>query len=202
MYNPDVHNRQSIRLRDFDYGDAGAYFVTMCSWRRECLFGDVVDGAVRLNELGMVVRDFWTAVPQHFPHVELDEFVIMPNHVHVLFWIVDENPPVGATHASPLVVHPKRLINKSTNGEKQGDACVAPTRPGPKRRSVGAVVGSFKSAATKRINALRNNAGCPVWQRNYYEHVIRGDRDLHAIRKYITDNPTKWELDANHPTRI
>ena len=227
MYNPDVHNRQSIRLRDFDYGGAGAFFVTLCAWRRECLFGDVVDGRVRLNELGLVVRDCWTAVPQHFPHVELDEFVIMPNHLHVLFWIVDEYSPVGAQHAAPLVVHPKRLIDKSTNDPvgaqhaaplpgmttraKERAQHAAPLRVDPRGGvtpnnvmpgSVAAIVRSFKSAATKRINALRDNAGCPLWQRNYYEHVIRGDRDLHAVRQYIADNPAKWELDTNHPTRI
>ncbi|SDM83287.1 REP element-mobilizing transposase RayT [Geoalkalibacter ferrihydriticus] len=199
MYNPDVHNRRSIRLRDFNYDDGGAYFVTACAWRRECLFGDVVDGLVRLNELGMVVRDCWTAIPQHFPHVELDEFIIMPNHIHGVFWIVNDNSPVGATHASPDL----GSINPAETGALTRATHASPLRrPGPKRRSVGAIVGSFKSAATKRINAMRDDVGCPVWQRNYYEHVIRDERDLHAVRQYIADNPAKWELDTNHPARI
>uniref|UniRef100_UPI003D19CF2F hypothetical protein n=1 Tax=Geoalkalibacter halelectricus TaxID=2847045 RepID=UPI003D19CF2F len=106
MYNPDVHNRQSIRLRNFDYGGAGAYFVTVCAWRRECLFGDVIDGDMRLNEFGMAVRDEWLRTPRIRTNVALDEFVVMPNHFHAILWIID---PVGARRAVPLVNHPKRL---------------------------------------------------------------------------------------------
>ncbi|KIH75474.1 REP element-mobilizing transposase RayT [Geoalkalibacter ferrihydriticus] len=200
MYNPDVHNRQSIRLRDFDYGDAGAYFVTVCAWRRECLFGDVVDGDVRLNELGVLVRDEWLRTPEVRPNVVLDEFVVMPNHFHAILWITD---PVGARRAVPGF--DPAVPGPNPAPQNQGTARRAPTVEKfgrPVAGSLATIVRSFKSAATKRINALRNNAGCPVWQRNYYEHVIRGDRDLHAVRQYIADNPAKWALDTNHPDRI
>ncbi|MDO3379741.1 transposase [Geoalkalibacter halelectricus] len=236
MHNPGAHNRQSIWLRDFDYAGTGGYFVTVCTWRREYLFGDVVDGDMRLNDVGMVVRDQWLRTPQIRTNVALDEFVVMPNHFHAIMWIID---PVGARRAVPLVNHPKRFNgqrppvgarravpafdhavvcpniasqnqgtvsqNQGTVLRSQGTARRAPTVEKfgrPVAGSLATIVRSFKSAATKRINTLRGNPGSPVWQRNYYEHVIRGDRDLYAARQYITDNPTKWELDINHPTQI
>ena len=149
MYNPDAHNRRSIRLRDFDYGDAGAYFVTLCTWRRECLFGDVVDGDVRLNEFGMVVRDEWLHTPQVRPNVELDEFNVMPNHFHAILWITD---PVGATRGG---AHARRPMAQTRATHR-----VAPTA-GPPSGSIGAIIGQFKSAATKRINASTHYATTP-----------------------------------------
>ena len=100
-YDPGRHHRRSIRLRGYDYTSAGAYFITICAHRRECLFGEVVDGVMRLNVYGRVVDACWQAIPDHFPHVMLDVYVIMPNHVHGIIAIVDD-PPVGARHASPL----------------------------------------------------------------------------------------------------
>jgi len=193
VYNPDVHNRQSIRLRDFDYGDAGAYFITVCAWQRECLFGDVTDGLMRLNELGVMMRDEWLRTPQIRSNVELDEFIVMPNHFHAILWIKNADDDVGATR---WVAHdrPPKTQTRATQR-------VAPTA-GPPSGSVGAIIGQFKSAATKRINAMRGNPGSPVWQRNYFEHVIRGERGLYAVRHYITGNPAKWELDDNHPTNL
>ncbi len=193
MNNPDVRNRQSIRLRDFDYTVGGAYFVTMCAWQRECLFGDVVDGGVRLNGIGEIVRDEWLRTPQIRTNVELDEFIVMPNHFHAILWIIADDD-VGATR---WVAHERRPMTQTRATHR-----VAPTAAGPSSGSVGAIIGQFKSAATKRINTMRDNPGCPIWQRNYYEHVIRGERDLHAIRQYVADNPMKWELDDNHPTNL
>jgi len=202
MRNPDARNRQSIRLRDFDYSGTGAYFITVCTWQRQCLLGQVVDGAVRLNDMGMVVRDCWTSVPQHFPHVELDAFVMMPNHVHILFWIVNEHPPVGAQHAAPLSVGSTRAKDRAQHAAPLPMSPRGITPHNVRAGSVGAIIRSFKSAATKRINAVRDNAGCPVWQRNYYEHVIRDEGDLQAIRQYIAENPAQWDMDTNHPARI
>jgi putative transposase len=121
------------------------------------------------------------AIPDHFPHVLLDEFVVMPNHVHGIIVIMPTHA-VGATHASPL----------------QNDD--TPTRPrGPQRQSVGSIVGSFKSAATKRINEQRGTPGAPVWQRDYFEHIIRNDESLNRIREYILNNPLQWALDRENP---
>ncbi len=177
-YDQNRHRRRSIRLKGYDYSQAGAYLVTVCTQGRACLFGDVVDGEMRLNAAGPVVEQCWSNIPCHFLHAYLDEFVVMPNHVHGIVVIVEN---VGATHASPL---PMRR----------------PTRPaGPKERSIGAVVGSFKSAVTKHINELRNTPRMSVWQRNYWEHVMRDEASLRRIREYIVQNPLQWEYDRENP---
>lgn len=172
-FNPDIHHRRSVRLRDYDYSGDGAYFVTICVAGRECLFGEAAGGVVRLNDAGLVVAECWQAIPDHFPQVELDEFVVMPNHLHGI------------------------IIN-----DGRGTACRAQIEEsfgGPVAGSLATIIRSFKSAVTKRINTLRDNPGVPVWQRNYYERVIRHDRELDGIRQYIADNPAKWETDDNYP---
>ena len=184
-YDPGRHHRRSIRLRGYDYTSAGAYFITICAHRRECLFGEVVDGAMRLNVYGRVVDACWRAIPDHFPHVMLDVYVIMPNHVHGIIAIVDD-PPVGARHASPL-----RPLSPRLDGVR-----------GPAPGSLGAIIGSFKSAATRRINRLRGVSGLPVWQRNYYERIIRDDDELQLARAYVFNNPAAWPDDENHPDRL
>jgi REP element-mobilizing transposase RayT len=177
-HDSNCHRRRSSRLKGYDYSRAGAYLVTVCTQGRACLFGDVVGGEMRLNAAGRVVEQCWSNIPRHFSHVELDEFVVMPNHVHGIVVIIEN---VGATHASPLRWR-------------------RPTHPaGPKKRSIGAVVGSFKSAVTKRINELRNTPGTSIWQRNYYEHVMRDDASLCRIREYIVQNPLQWEYDRENP---
>jgi len=178
------NHRRSIRLKGYDYTRAGAYFVTICTKDRACLFGDVADGVMRLNQMGHIVRQCWLAIPDHVPHVLLDEFVVMPNHVHGILVMMPTHD-VGATHASPL----------------QNDD--TPARPrGPQPRSVASIVGSFKSAAAKRINEHHGTPGAPIWQRNYYEHIIRDDESLNSIRNYIADNPLRWQIDAEHPNTI
>jgi len=173
-YTPEKHHRRSIRLRGWDYASPGAHFVTICTHNGECLFEDPV--------LRRVVETTWRRIPRHFPHVRLDEFVVMPNHVHGIIWIVDKPvgaQGVGAQHAAPL---------------HTGHINVAPG-------SLGAIVRSFKSAVTKRINEIQNTAGTPVWQRNYYEHIVRNEDELGRIREYIRLNPLKWELDRENPNR-
>jgi putative transposase len=174
QYNADQHQRRSIRLQGYDYSQAGAYFVTICAFEQQCLFGNMIDGVIQLTAIGQVVQSVWEEIPHHFPNVALDAFVVMPNHVHGILFLTDA---VRATHASPL-----QTIQSSK-------PC------GPKRNSIGAIIGSFKSAATKRINQSRNAPGTPLWHRNYYEHIIPSERALQAIRQYITANPAKWHLD-------
>jgi REP element-mobilizing transposase RayT len=181
-YDPDIHHRRSIRLREYDYRGAGAYFVTICTFKRECLFGEVVNGEMQLTDAGFIAVECWQGIPDHFSHVELDEFVAMPNHVHGIIVLDDSMKAhvgalVGAQHAAPL---PSNVI------------------PG----SLSAIIRSFKSAATKRINEIRKNSCSPVWQRNYYEHVIRNKDDLARIRRYLAENPSKWELDENTPANV
>ena len=186
-YDPKRHHRRSIRLKGYDYTRPGAYFVTICAHNRECLFGEVVDGEMVLNEYGEIVREEWFRTAQVRPYVELfeDEFVVMPNHIHGIVWIVDDvDDTVGAQRRCA-----------STTKPKPGGVPPNNVAPG----SLGAIIRSFKSAVTKRINALRGTTGAPVWQRNYYEHIIRDDRALNAIRRYIAENPLRWHLDRYNP---
>jgi len=197
-YDPARHHRRSIRLPGYDYTQAGAYFVTVVTHQRECLFGDVVDGAMHLNACGDVALTCWRDIPRHFPSVQLDAMVVMPNHVHGVLWIVDElngdaivtataatAATVGAQHAAPLQLQPTPRP--------------MPRYPGVTSGSLAAVVRSYKSAVTKSINAVRGAAGDPIWQRNYYEHIIRDEPSLNRIRHYIDENPSQWAFDDENP---
>lgn len=187
-YNPDIHHRRSIRLKGYDYSSDGAYFVTICAWQRECLFGDIVNGEMQLNDYGLAVDAVWCDLPERFNHVSLDEYVIMPNHFHGIILLTDT---VGAIPTGrPIVDY----------ADKGGRAVgVAPT--GPVSGSIAAIMAQFKSNVTKRLNSFRNNPGCPVWQRNYYERVIRNDNELARAREYIHNNPMRWEIDENNPAK-
>jgi REP-associated tyrosine transposase len=193
-FNPDIHHRSSIRLREYDYRSAGAYFVTICSFQREYLFGEVVDVEMRLTDAGVAAVECWQGIPDHFPQVQLDEFVVMPNHIHGIILLDDF---VGARHASPGFETQTQSTDPQTRATHASP--LRDSRPGPKPRSIGSILGAYKSAVTKRINTLRDNPGCPVWQRNYYEHVVRNETDLANIRQYIANNPLKWDLDENNP---
>lgn len=167
-------HRRSIRLKGYDYSQAGAYFVTLVTYQRDCLFGEIRDAKMALNDFGTIADECWRAIPDHFQLVELGAHVIMPNHVHGVIVIRES---VGARHASPL--QPPR---------------------GPAPRSLGAIVGSFKSAVTKRIGRELNATG--IWQRNYYEHIIRNEKDLQRITDYIETNPLRWNEDDENPVNV
>jgi len=183
-------SRRSVRLQGYDYSGDGAYFVTVCTHDRKCLFGDVADGKMRLNELGRVVFDCWSAIPIHFGHTVLDSFVVMPNHVHGIIFI-DENrhgSGVGARHAVPLPSNPLPRLFESFGKPVCG--------------SIPTTIRSFKSAVTKRINEMRNKPAYPIWQRNYYERIVRNETELNNVRQYIRDNPLKWETDPENPSAL
>lgn len=171
-------HRQSIRLQGFDYSQAGAYFVTVCTRDRECLFGDVVNGEMQLNGLGSTARSVWHDLPKFYEHVELDEFVVMPNHVHGIVMI---GADVGAIHESPSL---------------------PADRSGRRRMLLSKIVGRFKMVSAKQVNGLRETPGVSVWQRNYYEHIVRDDESLTRIRQYIADNPAQWEFDQENPDAL
>lgn len=189
-----THRRRSIRLPGYDYTQPGAYVVTICTHERVHLFGKVVDGEMRLNTYGEIVREEWFRTAEVRPNVELldDEFVIMPNHTHGITWIVD----VGTTHwpvvGGQIVGVQRRCAPTST----------APTKPNVAPGSLGAIIRSFKSTVTRRVNTLRTTPGAPVWQRNYWEHVIRDERALDCIRRYIAHNPLRWHLDRYNDGRV
>ncbi|MDP3042612.1 MAG: transposase [Candidatus Omnitrophota bacterium] len=177
----DNRNRRSIRLAGYDYSQAGYYFVTVCVNERRNLFGDIDGGKIMLNGVGIMVEDSWNKLQQRFQFIELDEFIVMPNHLHGVIVIVGA-PLVGAQNGD--VIADDRNDRATTR--------VAPT--------LGDIIGAFKSITTNEyIRNVKNENWLPFdeyfWQRNYYEHVIRNDNDLNRIREYIVNNPVKWEED-------
>ena len=154
-----MSQRKSLRLSHYDYASPGAYFVTVCAHDRACLFGTVNDGAVQLSEAGKIVERVWQDLPTHYRNFSLDEFVIMPNHIHGV------------------------LIIDREGGRPLSD-----------------LMRAFKAFSTREIKAQRLTNGA-VWQRGYYEHVVRDEGDLTTIRQYIRDNPMKWDLDEENPAR-
>jgi REP element-mobilizing transposase RayT len=190
-FDPRKHHRRSIRLRDYDYSRPGAYYVTICAYRRKCLFGEVVKGEMMLNPFGEIVDAYWNAIPGHFPNVELDFFIVMPNHMHGILVIVD---PVGAGSPRPISGQ-GNLAPTNRNHATKSDRETAPIQ----KRTLGQMMGYFKYQSTKRINDIRGTPGAHAWQRNYHEHVIRNEDDLNEIRQYILNNPARWTEDENHP---
>ena len=187
-YNPDKHHRQSIRLKGYDYSQEGAYLITICCYNRRCLFGEIYRGKMYLNGYGKIVETEWLKTGKIRHNVELDEYVIMPNHVHGIIYITDV---VGAHCNVPLQGHAQRNISAQT--ERFGKST---------HNSIPTIIKLFKSTVTKQINQLRSTPGLSVWQRNYYEHIIRNEQELHKIRHYIFTNPLQWQNDNENPNNL
>jgi REP element-mobilizing transposase RayT len=190
-------HRQSIRLPDYNYASVGVYYVTVCVRERSCLFGEIVDGQMHVNALGQIVVAEWQRTPEVRPQIAPDEFVVMPNHVHVIFAIVP---------------HPANLGNMPDRERGRGELQFAPTQS-PRAQTtsassfrspsqtVGAVIRGYKAATTKSVNLLCGAPGLPLWQRNYYEHIVRDEAELDRIRRYVSGNPGKWHEDDENPER-
>ncbi len=179
-YNLGNHHRHSVRLKGYDYSSAGAYFITICAWNRECIFGEIIDGEIKLNDYGKAVQQEWMRTGDIRPNIELDENVIMPHHFHGIVIINAGNICRGMARHAPTG---RQFAKPITN-------------------SLSTIVGAFKSAATKSINISRNTYGMPVWQRNYFERVIRNENELFRIREYVRFNPVKWDMDEENPVNI
>jgi putative transposase len=169
-YDSDKHHRRSIRLPGYDYSSAGAYFVTICvqgvrDVREAPLLGEIVDSEMVLNTLGCVVDECWGWLANQYPYVKLDSYVIMPNHLHGIMIITDDDGRSGSR--------------------------TAPT----KHKPLGRLIGAFKTVSTKKINRVMQTPGATYWQRNYWEHIIRSERALNNIRTYIATNPANWHRD-------
>ena len=173
----EIHHRRSIRLKGYDYSQPGYYFVTICTRDGECVLGDVVDGKMKLSRIGQLVQITWNCLLKRFHNLELGEFTVMPNHIHGIIIIV------GAGLALP----------------NQGAASSAPTKDISIR--LGDVVRAFKSISAINVNRFLTRSGVPLWQRNYYEHIIRNEESLNYVREYIETNPLRWELDGENPHR-
>jgi putative transposase len=173
--------RRSIRLSGYDYASAGAYFVTICTANKQCHFGVIAGDRMALNEYGRVAEDEWIRSVELRPGIDLDAFVIMPNHIHGIVVLGD--------------------AISTTRGEVASGDRTSPLRSGSAARSLPALIAGYKAAVTKRIWALQGRTHGPVWQRNYYEHVVRNQDDLSRIREYIENNPRQWALDSENPFR-
>ena len=188
--------RKSMRLRQFDYTRAGAYFVTICTRNWACLFGHIENDVMQLNEVGRVAHKLWEEIPTHFPQVELDTWVIMPNHVHgivILGSPGNGGAPPGSHSAGDIFAAPT-AVSPSARG-----VSALPERSGPRCRSIGAVVGSYKSAVTKEVRNFRRGSDGSIWHRNYFDHVIRNEVAMDGIRRYIEENPARWPKDPKNP---
>lgn len=182
------HDRRSIRLTNYDYSQPGSYFITICTFASgrgtACrahppIFGDICDGVMNLNKYGEIADKRWLDIPEHFKNVDLDEYVIMPNHVHGIITINGEEG-TACRATTPDKEQLMKPINKFSN---------------PISGELATIIRSYKAAVTKQINEIRGTNSPAVWQRNYYEHIIRNRADYEEIRGYIVANPSKWEKD-------
>ncbi|MDP2896968.1 MAG: hypothetical protein Q8Q12_10495 [bacterium] len=200
-YDPERHHRRSIRLRGYDYSAEGAYFVTICTQDRACLFGEVVDGEMRLHSAGTMVQGAWDELPSFYPGIVVDAFVVMPNHIHGIIALVGRNikTMVGAGPcACPVDAETQDDAPPHRHGQPQG---VAPTL------SLADVVHRFKTLTTKRYVDGVKQYGWPafpgrLWQRNYYEQVVRSKSSWNRVRHYIAHNPRHWESDRENPGAV
>lgn len=180
-YDPNKHHRRSIRLQGYDYAQDGAYFVTICTYNRECVLRELIGEAMQINLFGSIVQDSWLDLPNHYFHTELDAFVIMPNHVHGIIVLNAARDLKGGVGLRPTPT----LASTSKH-----------------HHSLSEIVRAFKSFSTHRINELRDSPGGAVWQRNYYERIIRSEKMLNDARLYIETNPAQWAFDKDNPANF
>jgi len=224
-FNPDIHHRRSIRLRGYDYSRKGLYFITICCQAGEWFFGDIITDVVRpsgrsthrmiLNDAGKIADQYWLQIPDHFPNVVLHAYVIMPNHIHGIIELKPDSGPTGRGHADrgnnigipdvgvpdvgvpdvgvPDVgvqnfepLHDEPLHDEPLHGKQNEFQKIIP-------RSIGSIVRGYKTGVTKWFR--KNTDIQKVWERNYYEHIIRDKKSYHAIKQYIIHNPMRWEND-------
>lgn len=215
MTKSTENNRKSIRLKGYDYSKKGAYFITICANGGSLLFGNIFDGKIQLNATGQIVEEEWSRSPTIRDEIELDTFVVMPNHIHGIVYITGERKgehpdnilgehrsplrggvPVGARGACP---------NNHTDNVVPHGACpnnITGERRSPLRmvsHSIGSFISGFKSSVTKQVRHITRNEKFNVWQRNYYEHIIRDEKSLERIREYIINNPLRWYIDRENP---
>lgn len=175
MHKPN-RSKHPHRLGGWNYADPGWYFITICTVDRILFFGDVEEGRIRLSDIGEIVEACWREIPSHFQKISLDEFIVMPNHIHGIMQVIDV--------PDPHITHRRQTARR---------------RDQTGRGTVSAAIGGFKSVVTKRI--IKQEGGCEgsVWQSNFYDRIIRSPSDLARVRQYIRDNPKNWDEDDLNP---
>ena len=186
--------RRSIRLQGFDYSQDGVYSVTICTPNKVQLFGNIAEMQMNLNTLGQVASRCLHEIPCHFPNAKIMESIVMPNHVHAVIFMKDDQIEKATTGE-------KGLNETRKGGKEAGKTCLAPTGGvfgKPKPGSIPTIVGSYKSAVTKMINRQFPKLCSVIWQRGYYERVIRDEKELASVIEYIRSNPANWERDEHY----
>ena len=223
-YDAKIHHRRSIRLHGYDYGLPGAYFVTLCAFHKQCIFGRVVEDRMHENDCGKLAREQWFESAQIRQEFALDAFIVMPNHLHGILWILGpkrERLLVGSGFAQPIVgpsgarpwpnrVRPPdgRTPLGASGARPLAERRSALQTPRNRRRPIPPMrshslaswwAAGFKSALTSRIRKLWNRPRAAVWQEDYFERIIRDEDELFKIREYILSNPARWKLDRENP---
>ncbi|MCX6807607.1 MAG: transposase [Patescibacteria group bacterium] len=235
MYDPEKHHRRSIRLKNYDYSQNGAYSITICAQNREHFFGEIINEKMILNDAGIMVNAQWNDLINRFSNIHLDQYILMPNHFHCILIINDQNDSRQAQEPAPTIINPRQPDSGQAqgldfdSGQPRGLAPTIieastdtprgypyphpqpsnfgnsgrPQRPAPTiieaptKKTIGDIIGAFKSITTNEyINGVKNKGwktfNKRLWQRNYYEHIIRNENELHRIREYIINNPRNW----------
>lgn len=217
-FDPQKHHRRSVRLKGYDYSSEGAYYVTIVAQGRECLFGEIVDGEMHLSKYGEIIQKWWDEIPVHFLNVELGAFVIMPNHVHGIILIIDNRrgeviSPRVSPHDHPNANNQENVNNINQGGEINDEGVKIKTQGGKTqnrggetpflpRPTLGQIVAYFKYQSTKEMNKIETeNSITKFWQRSYYEHIIRNEKELQQKTDYIMDNPSQWDEDDENPVK-
>ena len=184
MDQSEIIHRQSLRLKDSDYSQAGAYFVTICTNNRQWLFGEIRQGEMVLSAIGRLVSAQWQQIPYRFAGLELGAWIVMPNHIHGILIITRSGE--ASNLITPVL-------------QETADRKTLPTQPrGTAPGSVGAIIQNYKSITSRKISRQNESMRAAIWQRNYYEHIIRNEREFRAIFEYIIANPHNWEHDMEN----
>ena len=201
-FDPQKHQRRSIRLKEYDYSQSGAYFVTIVTWQREYLFGEIVKGEMRLNPRGEVVQKWWNEILNHFQNVETGAFVVMPNHIHGIIFIIERRGTVPVPEEKNTTQSGEKIENKLDDTNAGGniphglDMNNTGGETPPLHPTLGQIVAYLKYQSTKEMNAIsKTGVVTKFWQRNYYEHIIRDEKDLKNKTDYIEANPLLWDED-------
>lgn len=199
-YDPNIHHRRSIRLKGYDYSQPGAYFITIVTWQHEDLFGEIIDNEMKVNNAGFVAQTELKKLPTMFPELSIDNFVIMPNHAHAIFVLSNPTDNVKAKKDSrdQSSTNPFVRARPEEPSQIENLPFASPLQPflaDVQSHTLGSIVGAYKSTVARIINGLRRTPESPVWQRNYYEHIIRNETDFNHVWDYIDDNPRSWAED-------
>lgn len=207
-YDPHIHDRKSIRLKDNDYTQPGSYFVNICAANRRCILGSVKNSEILLSDIGKIAFDDWLAIPNHYQNISLDTFQIMPNHIHGII-VINESPQPSCrdtTQSCPDVEMLKAELRESRVANSQGHGGAMSLQNSrvrkfgqPIRGSLSAILGAYKAGVTFSVRAARLHHETPLWQSRFYDHIIRDDIELFMIHQYIKLNPLFWEYDIDNP---